>query len=71
MNYTHFIQNKRSVIRPSGFSIPRQSIAQPYIPPTGDPPTKEQRHFARWVNMKAEFNSRTWEEYAKDKLVTA
>jgi hypothetical protein len=26
MNYTHFIQNKRSVIRPSGFSIPRQSI---------------------------------------------
>lgn len=26
MNYTQFIQNKRSVIRPSGFSIPRQSI---------------------------------------------
>lgn len=26
MNYNQFIQNKRSAIKPSGFSIPRQSI---------------------------------------------
>lgn len=38
-------------------------FAQPYIDTAGTPPTDEQRHFARWVNHKAEFKSRTWEEY--------
>jgi hypothetical protein len=38
-------------------------FAQPYIDKDGTPPTKEQRQFARWVNHKAEFKSRTWEEY--------
>lgn len=38
-------------------------FAQPYINPEGTPPGEEQRHFARWVNHKAEFKSRTWEEY--------
>lgn len=38
-------------------------FAQPYIAPDGTPATLEQRRFARWVNMKAEYNSRTWEQY--------
>lgn len=38
-------------------------FAQPYIDPAGNRPTHEQRAFARWVNHKAEFKSRTWEEY--------
>lgn len=38
-------------------------FAQPYIDKDGTPPTREQRIFARWVNHKAEYNSRTWEEY--------
>lgn len=38
-------------------------FAQPYLPPDGTPPTDEQKMFARWVNMKAEFKSQTWEEY--------
>jgi hypothetical protein len=38
-------------------------FAQPYIAPDGSPPTKEQRRFARWVNHKAEFKSRTWDDY--------
>lgn len=38
-------------------------FAQPYLDRDGTPPTKEQRAFARWVNMKAEFKSRTWEDY--------
>lgn len=43
-------------------------FAQPYIPPDGTPPTDEQRCFARWVNMKAEFKTQTWEEYRSRKL---
>ncbi len=39
-------------------------FAQPYIDFTGESvPTPEQRMFARWVNHKAEFKSRTWEDY--------
>ena len=38
-------------------------FAQPYIAPDGTPPTKEQKKFARWVNMKSIYKSTTWEEY--------
>jgi len=39
-------------------------FAQPYIDFTGQSePTLEQRTFARWVNHKAEFKSRTWDQY--------
>ena len=38
-------------------------FCQPYRDKSGSEPTKEQKQFARWVNHKAEFNSRTWEEY--------
>lgn len=38
-------------------------FAQPFIDPSGSQPTREVRDFARWVNHKAEFKSRTWEEY--------
>ena len=38
-------------------------FAQPYIDKEGTPATKEQRKFARWVNMKAEFKTRCWEDY--------
>src|SRR3990167_3174237 len=38
-------------------------FAQPYIPPDGLPPNAEQKAFCRWVNHKAEFKSRTWDEY--------
>lgn len=38
-------------------------FAQPYRDREGTEPTEEQRAFARWVNMKANFNSLTWEEY--------
>ena len=39
-------------------------FAQPYIDFEGKTqPTLEQRNFARWVNHKAEFKSRTWEQY--------
>jgi hypothetical protein len=41
-------------------------FAQPFRDRDGNPPTSEQRHFARWVNHKAEFKSRTWEEYKED-----
>ena len=43
-------------------------FAQPYIAPDGTPPTEEQRHFARWVNMKAEFKTQTWQEYRARKM---
>ena len=43
-------------------------FAQPYIAPDGTPPTKEQRDFARWVNHKAEFKSRTWDDYRAQHL---
>ena len=42
-------------------------FAQPYIDPDGTEPTWIQKDFARWVNHKAEFKSRTWEEYADTK----
>jgi len=38
-------------------------FCQPFMDEKGTPPTKEQRAFARWVNHKAEYKSRTWEEY--------
>lgn len=38
-------------------------FAQPYIDPEGNPATWEQKAFSRWVNHKAEFKSRTWEDY--------
>lgn len=40
-------------------------FAQPYIAPDGTPPTKEQKKFARWVNMKSAYKSVTWEDYEK------
>lgn len=40
-------------------------FAQPYRDREGTEPTDKQKHFARWVNHKAEFYSRTWEEYAE------
>lgn len=40
-------------------------FAQPYISAENPkPPTREQAALARWCNHKAEFKSRTWEEYA-------
>ncbi len=41
------------------------AFAQTYISPEGRDPTREQKALARWVNHKAEFHSRTWEEYAR------
>ena len=38
-------------------------FAQPFIDLAGKPATAEQRAFARWVNHKAEFKSRTWDDY--------
>lgn len=38
-------------------------FAQPYISKNGTLATKELRSFARWVNHKAEYKTRTWEEY--------
>lgn len=40
-------------------------FAQPYMDKAGTEPSKEQRHFARWVNHKAEFKSCIWDEYKK------
>jgi hypothetical protein len=42
-------------------------FAQPYRDKAGTAATKEQRDFARWVNHKAEFKSRTWGEYQEAK----
>lgn len=40
-------------------------FAQPYISAENPkPPTKEQSALARWCNHKAEYKSRTWEDYA-------
>lgn len=39
------------------------AFAQPYIDKAGTKATVEQKNLARWVNHKAEFYSRTWEEY--------
>lgn len=38
-------------------------FCQPYRNKNGDEPTLIQRHFCRWVNVKSEYNSRTWEQY--------
>ena len=43
------------------------AFAQPFIDQDGNQPTQEQKHFARWVNHKAEFKSRTWEDYRDSK----
>jgi hypothetical protein len=40
-------------------------FCQPFMDVKGTPPTKEQRSFSRWVNMKAEYKSRTWEDYSE------
>jgi hypothetical protein len=42
-------------------------FAQPFIPPDGTPPTREQRRFARWVNTKQVFKSVTWEAYKTER----
>lgn len=38
-------------------------FAQPYRDKDGNEPTEDQKMFARWVDMKAEYKSRTWEDY--------
>jgi len=38
-------------------------FCQPFVDDKGTPATNEQRAFARWVNHKAEYKSRTWENY--------
>lgn len=38
-------------------------FAQPYRDFDGGEPSEEQRKFARWVNIKAAFNSCRWEDY--------
>ncbi len=38
-------------------------FAQPFLDPGGSKPTSKQKHFARWCNHKAEYNSRTWKAY--------
>lgn len=43
-------------------------FCQPYRDADGNEPSKEQRAFARWANMKAAFNKSTWEEYKAEKL---
>ena len=40
-------------------------FCQPYRDPQGTEPPQEQKDFARWVNMKAEYKSRCWEDYHK------
>jgi len=40
-------------------------FAQPYRDYDGGEPTEEQRSFARWVNIKAAFNTCTWENYCE------
>lgn len=39
------------------------SFAQPYRDYNGGEPSREQKAFARWVNMKAAFKSCKWEEF--------
>lgn len=40
-------------------------FAQPYRDYNGGEPTREQKQFARWVNMRATFKTCTWKEYKK------
>lgn len=42
-----------------------EPFAQPYQDYNGGEPTKEQKSFARWVNMKSAFRSCTWEEFRR------
>jgi hypothetical protein len=42
-------------------------FAQPFIDEKGTPPKPWQKHLARWVNNKAEYNTRTFEEYLEAK----
>ncbi len=42
-------------------------FAQPYIPENGDPPSRDLRRFARWVNTKALFKNMLWEDYAAER----
>lgn len=46
-------------------------FCQPYRNKEGDPPTQEQKHLARWCNMKAEYNTSTFQEYLERKKKTA
>jgi len=43
------------------------AYAQPYRDKIGTEPTQEQKNFARWVDHKAEYKSRTWEEYSRSR----
>lgn len=43
------------------------AFAQPYIPPSGEAPTVEQRQLARWVNTRMFFKTMTWEEYRTER----
>lgn len=43
-------------------------FAQPYRDKEGNEPTKEQKAFARWVNMKAVYKKTTWEDYKYNKV---
>jgi hypothetical protein len=38
-------------------------FCQPYMDKEGTPPTKEQESFARYVNVKSNFKTCTWEDY--------
>lgn len=40
-------------------------FAQPFRDKEGSEPPKVLKQFARWVNHKAEYNSRTWDDYLK------
>ena len=40
-------------------------FCQPFRDPKGTEPTNIQKAFARWADMKAEYKSSTWEDYAK------
>lgn len=42
-------------------------FCQPYRDKEGNEPTRLQKRFARWVNVKSEFKSQTWEEYKRRK----
>ena len=43
-------------------------FCQPFMDEIGTEPTREQKVFARWVNMKSEFKSRTWEDYREQHM---
>lgn len=43
------------------------AFAQPFIPPDGTPPTRDQRRLARWVNLKQLYRGMTWEDYRESR----